>query len=307
MVPKYSLKLNKQPNMPKLRKQQEKNIYRKHLSILLLFLIFVTAVLLIFLIKNRQDFIYPSLHRDQPSPKKFVEIVVQQLPPVLVKPEVIEHGSRNKHQVALTFDADMTVGMLGLLQKHFVKSWYNYSVKQTLDREGVKATVFLGGLWAKTYPNETKDLSLDPLIEIGNHSYSHPAFAKNCFKLPVIDDNQTSNEVLSAQLEIEKITGSAPKYFRFPGGCYEKIDVETIAKLGLKIIHWDVVANDGFNQNTGSIVRKVESGVQNGSIVVFHIHDGPYAPKTNDALVKIIPDLKKQGYQFVTISELLAN
>ncbi len=293
--------------MPKLNQTEVKSTHNKHLLILLILLILVTLFFTGFIIIYRQDLIYPPLHRDQPSPKKFVESVDQNLPDILPKPKVIEHGSRNKHQIALTFDADMTVGMLGLLQRHFVKSWYNYPIKQTLDKEGVKATVFLGGLWAKTYPNEAKDLANDPLIELGNHSYSHPAFAKNCFKLPVIDVTQKTNEVLSAQLEIERVTGVVPKYFRFPGGCYEQADVETIAKLGLKIIHWDVSANDGFNQDTNSIVRKVVNSIQNGSIVVFHIHDGPYAPKTNDALVKIIPELKKQGYQFVTISELLAN
>jgi len=268
----------------------------------LLFLLLSLAILLWFIVLNYKDFIYPQLHSKQPSPKDYIEKVAKNLP---VKPEVIEHGPRDKKRVALTFDADMTPAMAYMLKKRIVKSWYNKGVKDTLDKENIKATIFLGGLWSKTYPKEAYDLAHDPLIEIGNHSYNHNAFKKGCFELGVIDDSTDKNEVEAAQLAIFSATGITPKYFRFPGGCFEKIDVETISKLGLKIVHWDVAAGDGFNKDIPSIVRKVLNNVHNGSIVVFHIHDGPYAPKTNDALVKIIPELKKQGYEFVKVSELL--
>ncbi len=264
------------------------------LSSLILFLVIIAL--------NYKDFIYPELHRKQSSPESYIEQAAKNLP---VKPEVIEHGPRDKKKVALTFDADMTPAMEILLKKGIVKSWYNKPIKETLDRENVKATIFLGGLWTKNYPREARDLAADPLLEIGNHSYNHNAFKKGCFELGVVDDSADKNEVETAQAEIFATTGVLPKYFRFPGGCFEKIDVETISKLGLKIVHWDVAAGDGFNKDASSIVKKVLNNVQNGSIVVFHIHDGSYAPKTNDALVKIIPELKKRGYEFVTISEML--
>ncbi len=276
-------------------------------SDILLLIVFVLPPILIFeIVSNQQNFIYPEQQEIQTSPRKIVEQKSKVLPTIVPKPEVIEHGLRTKHQIALTFDADMTQVMYVMLQKRFVKSWYNKPIKETLDKEKVKATIFLSGLWVKAYPQETKELAQDPLIEVGNHSFDHPAFTANCYKLPRIQNSSKLNEVQDAQKAIEETTGITPKYFRFPGGCYEKVDIETIARLGLKIIHWDVAANDGFNTKTELIVRQVLSHVQNGSIVVFHIHDGPYAPKTNEALLKIIPALKKQGYQFVTISELLA-
>ncbi len=248
---------------------------------------------------------YPERHSDQPSPEIYIEKQVKKLPSTVNKPEVIEHGSRTRHAVALTFDADMTQGMASLLKRHIVKSLYDKKVKDTLDREQVKATVFLSGLWAEVYPKEAWALAHDPLIEIGNHSYDHPGFTKNCFNLPFSDNDKNNDEVLSAQRAIVKATEITPKYFRFPGGCYDSIDIETIARLGLKIVHWDVVGQDAFNSNTNAIVNYVNSHVQNGSIIVFHIHDGQYAPKTNEALLKIIPYLKKQGYEFLTVSEML--
>lgn len=277
--------------------KERKSTLRYHLELLSLILLLSVSLLLLALILNYKELIYPPLNRNQVSPKGYVG----------GKVEVIEHGPRDKKRVALTFDADMTPPMYLLLKKKLVKSWYNKAIKDTLDREKVKATIFLGGLWVKAYPKEAYNLAHDPLIEIGNHSYNHHAFAAGCFGLGVINDEADKNEVGIAQTAILAATGVRAKYFRFPGGCFDRVDVDTVAKLGLKVIHWDVAANDGFNNNVESIVNKVESKVQNGSIVVFHIHDGTYAPKTNDALVKIIPDLKKRGFEFVTISEMINN
>lgn len=239
--------------------------------------------------------IYPPLHRNIQSPQKYVENQKNILTGASISLIVWEHGSRNVPNIALTFDADMTPGMKFLLDNGIVKSWYNREIKSTLDHERVPATIFLGGLWTKAYPAEAKALAADPLIEIGNHSYNHYAFTAGCFNLPFLTgDKNKTDDVAEAQQIIERTTGVMPKYFRFPGGCFNHVDLETVAKLGLEIIHWDTVAGDGFNTNTDSIVNAVESGVQNGSIIVFHIHDGSYAPKTNDALLRIIPDLKKK-------------
>lgn len=274
--------------------------------ILLSSLLFSVSVLPFVFIKNYRSFIYPIPHTEQQSPKKFVEEKTKVLPPEIIKPEVIEHGSRNKHQVALTFDADMTWGMDTLLKRGLVKSWYDPEIKKTLYRENVKATFFLTGLWVRDYPGVAKELAQNPLFEIGNHSLSHPAFTKNCFRLPFIGNSQDKDEIVSAQEIIRSTTGVTPKYFRFPGGCYDNVDLENVAKLGLKIVHWDVVSGDAYFKTTEQIVANVLPKVRNGSIIVFHIHDNSFAPKTNEALKQIIPTLKKQGYQFVTISELLA-
>lgn len=276
---------------------ESKSRFTKHITHLLLILLLVCSMLLLAVVLNYKQLIYPPPHMNQVSPKQYVA----------GKVELIEHGMRDKKLVALTFDADMTPAMYLLLKKGIVKSWYNQSIKDTLDREHAKATVFLGGLWTKAYPKQAYELAHDPLIEIGNHSYNHYAFTKNCFGLSVLDGKVAKDDVGEAQTMIFAVTGITSKYFRFPGGCFDRVNLNTLAKLDLKVVHWDIAANDGFNNNVGSIVNNVESKVQNGSIVVFHIHDGPYAPKTNDALVRIIPDLRKRGFEFVKISEMIGD
>lgn len=293
---------NKAAHRPKKSIRHHVKTAAKFMTVTLVILIFILSVLVI---QNYQLLFYPVLHRNQLSPQETIDKKISKLPKGVVKPEVIEHGSRYKHQVALTFDADMTPAMYLMLKKGLVKSWYNKPIKETLDLEQVKATIFLGGLWTKAYPKEAYALAHDPLLEIGNHSYNHYAFTNVCFGLPFIQNSDDNNDVEEAQQIIFQTTGVTPKYFRFPGGCYDSVDLQTLTKLNLQVIHWDVVAGDGFNNDPQSIVSTVLSKVQNGSIIAFHIHDGNYAPKTNDALVKIIPALKKQGYQFVTISEML--
>jgi peptidoglycan/xylan/chitin deacetylase (PgdA/CDA1 family) len=278
---------------------------KKHLThIIRLFIVFC-VLSMVYAGLNYREFIYPERHLTQQSPKQYVAEKSKQLPTQLPKPEVIEHGDRNKKIVALTFDADMTYAMQEMLKRGIVKSWYNAPIKQTLDSESVKATVFFSGLWVEIYPKEAYELAHDPLIEIGNHSYSHPGFTKNCYNLPFLDNQADNDEVIHAQNAIERATGIKPKYFRFPGGCFEKVDLESISQLGLTIVHWDVASGDAFSQNPDEIVSRVLHYTQNGSIIVFHIHDSNFAPKTNDALVKIIPELKKRGFEFVTISEML--
>jgi Polysaccharide deacetylase len=87
-----------------------------------------------------------------------------------------DHAATNQKIVALTFDADMTPGMLRELKNGKVASWYNEKVIAALRQQQAPATLFLTGLWIETYPDATKQLAADPLFELGNHSYSHGAF-----------------------------------------------------------------------------------------------------------------------------------
>ncbi len=286
-------------------REKSRTLKKNRPQVLFLLLLFASSVLF-FVIKNSKPFVYPINHSEQPSPVKYVEEKSKDLSKEVIQPEVIEHGSRLQHKIALTFDADMTVSMRNLYKNGKIKSLYNPEIKKTLDKEKISATFFLTGLWVQAYPNQAKEIASDPLFEIGNHSLSHPAFTSNCFKLPFIDDTNDQNEIQSAQKIIQDVTGVTPKYFRFPGGCYDNVDVKEVAMLGLKIIHWDVVSGDAYFKTADQIVQNVLPKVRNGSIIVFHIHDGDFAPATEDALLRIIPVLKKEGYQFVTITQMLS-
>src|SRR5581483_6775328 len=103
-------------------------------------------LILFIIITNYRNLIYPIRSLDQSSPQQFINEQAKILPPNFDKPQVFEHGSRFKHQVAITFDADMTQGMLLMLKNGLVKSWYNSQIIDLLHQNQVKATFFLTGL-----------------------------------------------------------------------------------------------------------------------------------------------------------------
>ncbi len=207
--------------------------------------------------------------------------------------------------VALTFDADMTPGMLRELKSGKVASWYNENVIAILRKERVPATLFLTGLWIETYPAATRNLSGDPLFELGNHSYSHGGFRLPCYGLSAIGKSSETAEVQKTDALLKKHATAFRKYFRFPGLCSAADNVRNVEAQGYTVIGGDVHGGDGFERNPARIALGVAGHVRPGSIVVLHLHGGPNAPQTANALPKIIGKLRARGYTFVKISDLL--
>lgn len=219
---------------------------------------------------------------------------------------VILHGPQDKKVIALTFDADMTPWMKEQLLSGNVQSYYNQKLIDYLNQTHTKATLFLTGMWIELYPEVAKELAANPLFELGNHSYSHPSFAGYCYGLAHILPADKEQEIDKTQQLLYMLTNHKNTLFRFPGGCYSSEDLALLHTKGLQAIQWDVVGDDGFNNNTLAIESNVLNNIHNGSIIVMHMNGFPNDPKTADALPDIISVLKQQGYTFVTISELLS-
>jgi len=216
-----------------------------------------------------------------------------------------DHASTDKKIVALTFDADMTPGMLGELKSRRVSSWYNEKVIEVLRQEQVPATLFLTGLWIETYSEATKELSADPLFELGSHSYSHGAFHSPCYSLFPIPESKQAAEVQKTDDLLRQYAASYKKYFRFPGLCSDAAAVKRVEDQGYTVIGGDVDGADAFERNPRWIASDVVANVHPGSIVVLHMHGGPNAPGTAAALPDIIRKLRSEGYTFVKVSDLL--
>ncbi len=221
----------------------------------------------------------------------------------LQKQPYITNGSRKIHAVALTFDADMTPRMLKMLHMGKVKSWYDERIIATLKSNDIPATIFMTGMWAETYPEALENFVSDPNFEIENHSYDHAAFKVPCYGLGMTENPQ--DEVVKAENVLMKIGGIQPRFFRFPGGCFNEKDLELVHSLGLVPIQWDVISGDAYLKKAKFVIKQVLSQVQSGSIVVFHLNGAPNAPATADALPVIIQKLKSQGYSFMTLDQLL--
>ena len=218
---------------------------------------------------------------------------------------VIFHGPRDKKKIAITFDAEMTDGMRASYLSGAVKSSYNKQIIDVLNQTKTKATLFLTGMWIELYPDVTRELSNNQLFELGSHSYADNSYHGFCYGLKQIPSTLRIEEIGAAEKLLREHAGIDNKLFRFPGGCYTPDDVKLVNQADDTVVHWDVVGADGFNQNTNQIIHNVVDNVQNGSIIVLHMNGAPTAPKTADALPLIIAQLKKKGFEFVKVSELL--
>lgn len=205
--------------------------------------------------------------------------------------------------VALTFDADMTAdeGPRAAAGEHFD----NPELIALLRRLKVPATVFMTGRWADEYPTQARSIGTDPLFEIANHSYSHYAFTSPCYGLPVLDKADMRADVERAFTAIRK-TGAlhVVPYFRFPGGCYNDAALRTLASEKLTAVQWDVVSGDAFAKDADAVAKQVLAGVKPGSLVVMHCTRSA-APVTAEAVSQVVPELRRHGYRFVKVSELM--
>ncbi|ARP72940.1 polysaccharide deacetylase [Streptomyces pluripotens] len=217
---------------------------------------------------------------------------------------VFEHGPRTLGKnIALTFDADMTAdqGPRAASGEHFD----NPELIGTLRTLKVPATIFMTGSWADQYPAEARSLGHDPQFEIANHSYSHYAFTQDCYGLPTVDADQMRADVERAYTAFR--TAGVPHalpYFRFPGGCYDQQALRALNGLGVTAVQWDVVSGDAFATDADAVARQVLDGVKPGSVVVMHCTRSA-APTTERVVRTVVPELRKRGYRFVKVSELI--
>lgn len=215
-----------------------------------------------------------------------------------------------KKLVALTFD---------LCETHYEVAGYQGRIVDYLRENNIKATFFTGGKWLLTHRERAEQLMSDPLFEVANHSWEH----RNLRRLSgaalkaEIENAQLAYEEVRAELEAKQCiardavtpaAARAPKrisYLRFPYGACNPASLEAVAQEGLVPIQWDVAAGDPVpGESAAQMTRVVLASVQPGSIVIFHANGRGW--HTDAALPRIVSELKSQGYEFVTIPELLA-
>ncbi|WP_328968030.1 polysaccharide deacetylase family protein [Streptomyces sp. NBC_00239] len=205
--------------------------------------------------------------------------------------------------VALTFDADMTAdqGPRAAGGERFD----NPQLIAALRALKVPSTVFMTGRWAEEYPDQAKSIGTDPNFEIANHSYSHYAFKSPCYGLPALDGAAARADVDRA-FEAFRTAGARNivPYFRFPGGCYDDDALRALSTAKVTAVQWDVVSGDAFAKDSGAVAQQVVDGVRPGSVVVMHCTRSA-APATEQAIRRIVPELRKRGYRFVKVSDLI--
>jgi peptidoglycan/xylan/chitin deacetylase (PgdA/CDA1 family) len=215
----------------------------------------------------------------------------------------------NVKLIALTFD---------LCEGAKEISGYDPGIVNYLRANKIKATFFAGGKWMRSHPEKTMQLMAEPLFEIGNHSWNHKNFRK-------LDKREAQDQVLWTQAQYELLweelqtrpcfhaTGEqetkiprVPRLFRFPFGACNSDTLKMLQDLGLPAIQWNIVSGDpARGRSAAAIAETVLRSARPGSIIVFHANGRGHG--TADSLPMFAPRLGKAGFDFVTVSELLAS
>lgn len=170
---------------------------------------------------------------------------------------------------------------------------YTDKLLEIMEKENVKCTFFAVEFWVKKHPEYLKKIS-DAGHEVGTHSSTHPHMSK-------LDKAAIVNELTSSCAAIENVIGIKPKVFRPPYGEYNDLLIDTANELGLVCVQWDVDSLDWKDLSAKEIKERVLKRVKSGSIVLFH-NQGLH---TSEALLDIIVALKKDGYSFVSVGDLV--
>ena len=169
-------------------------------------------------------------------------------------------------------------------------SKYTEKILDVLKKYDACGTFFLIGNKVDFYRDVLKRM-INEGSEIGNHSYDHKLLTR-------LSKKQFEEEINKTQDAIKKATGFTPLLFRPTYGGYTDL---LKSYTDLKFVLWDVDSRDWQVKTKSKILQNVLPNVKSGSIILMHDNHEYSLNALND----IISNLKKQGYKFVTVSELL--
>lgn len=171
-------------------------------------------------------------------------------------------------------------------------------ILEILDRYKVKATFFTVGINVHYYP-ETFEKIVAGGHEIGNHTYTHPHVSR-------IDINTLKGEIVRCEEEIYEHGEYKTKLFRPPEGMIDDGVTSLLRELDYKVILWDIDTRDWDHTGAASIAEMIIKRVSSGDIILMHDYISYNSP-TPEALEIFLPVLLEEGYQFVTVSELIGS
>lgn len=202
--------------------------------------------------------------------------------------EVLTHGSSERRQIALTFDDGPYPP-------------YTQKLLQVLADKKVRATFFMVGENAARHPEIVR------LVQSQGHQIAlHAGYHQDLLKLP---SPQLQKNIAYGKRTLEYLTGQPVHYMRPPHGFKDWQVLQAMQSAGLQAVNWSIIPRDWTNPGVTQIVSRVCSSAEPGAIVLLHDGDSPKqtAPReqTVAATEQIIDRLRAEGYEFVTIEELV--
>lgn len=178
---------------------------------------------------------------------------------------------------------------------------YTQQLLEVLRTKNVKATFFMVTENAVRYPDIVKAVQNDG-HEIALHANKHQDFLK-------LDTLQLNTDIIHGQSRLEEITGQRIRFMRPPHGFRDWHTVTAIHSAGMQIVNWSIIPRDWTNPGADVIATRVINRAKPGAIILLHDGDSPRMTasreQTVSATAMIIDALRAQGYEFITVGELV--
>ena len=156
-------------------------------------------------------------------------------------------------------------------------------------------TFFLSAPWSKAHPDLVKKIA-DAGYEIGSHGHKHDHYSQ-------YSEEEIRRQITIADGFLRDMTGKSPSLIRLPNGDFDMRVLRIADELNYKVVQWDTDSLDWKNPGKENIIDRVVSKAHPGDIVLLHASDS--VKQTHEALPVIIDKLRAEGYEFVTVSELI--
>ena len=186
-------------------------------------------------------------------------------------------GSGTKKVIALTFDDGPKPDTGRILD--------------ILKAKGVKATFFVVGIQADTYPDTVKRIANEG-HQIGCHTYNHR-------DLEYLSESEITRELFKTAATVRMLTGREIRYLRPPGGHEGKQLPNVARRFGLTTVFWSANCSPYEGKSRKKLFDYVVSSARPGGIILLHNLE----LVTVQALPDIIDALRRKGYDFVTVSD----
>lgn len=196
---------------------------------------------------------------------------------------VYYRSSSHSQQIALTFDDGP-------------HPRYTEEILEILNEYQISATFFIIGVNAEAYPEELKKI-VDSGCEIGNHTYSHK-------RIQTLSVQEMKEQFLQCEETIVRLTGIRPQILRPPEGKMTDSLRKVACELNCNVVLWNIDTLDWALNPSETIVQTVMKNVKGGDIILMHDYVSG-GNTTCGALRRMIPALLSQGYEFVTVSQLI--
>lgn len=202
--------------------------------------------------------------------------------------EVVLKLPTDDRVVALTLDA--------CEQQHPMR--LDTSITDYLVTHKIPFTVFLSGMFVRDNAEAVKKLSLQPFVELENHSWDHP------LRMQVLSDEDFKYQLLRTDAEVRHVTGKGTAIFRFPAITYNAHTLRLAEDLGFTVVHYRWETGDPDKSETADrIVAETLERTRPGDILIHHVNGRGW--HSGEAMPRLVEGLLQKGFRFVLLRDYL--